>query len=294
MDSIPPLPFWVRAVFALARVAQTLAAATAVLRDEMLLAWIPPARRDAITEALFARQRTYAPGGATYDGGLFDWEVELLALPHVPRTGRVLVGGAGGGREVAALRARGYQVVAFEPSAPLARAGADALTPDGTNFVRASYADLVRAANGDGGPLAAPLAALRGPGRGEGVDFVLLGWTSVSYVMEEPDRVALLRALRTLAPAAPVCLSFNEPTALNTGGRMATARRALRRLFATLGAPGQPRDRDRFLAWAGFFRESDPAEITALAHGSGYSVAFIASGPGRAVLVPEGTGEGGR
>ena len=37
------------------------------------------------------------------------------------RPGRLLIGGAGGGREAFALAARGYEVVAFEPSAALAR-----------------------------------------------------------------------------------------------------------------------------------------------------------------------------
>ena len=41
------------------------------------------------------------------------------AFPDPP--GRVLIGGAGGGREAFALAARGYEVVAFEPSADLAR-----------------------------------------------------------------------------------------------------------------------------------------------------------------------------
>ena len=86
------------------------------IRDELLLAWIPPAERVALTAALYAGQSTYLPGGPRFEGGLFAWEER--ALEAFPRSGRVLLGAAGAGRELGALVARGFEVVAFDPCQP--------------------------------------------------------------------------------------------------------------------------------------------------------------------------------
>ena len=279
----PTAPGWVRALLALDRGAQALARLVSVVRDEVLFAWVPPSRRAELTAALYAGQTTYAPGGGTFRAGLFDWERALIEMPPFPRTGRLLVGGAGGGREAVALRDRGYEVVAFEPVAALVRAGVPAVAErPGALLIRASYDDLVRAARGEPSPLAPALAAA-------GVDGVVLGWGSLGHVTEEEDRVALLRAVRAIAPAAPVILSFTDALAPDPrGSRTAALRRGLRRLFAALGAPARYRPGDRFTPWGGFSRDSDAAAIETLARSAAYDVVFIASNPGRAMLTPGG------
>ncbi|MBC7790975.1 MAG: hypothetical protein H7Z74_13595 [Anaerolineae bacterium] len=273
------LPFWIRAVLALDRVPRPLARAVAAIREEVLLAWVAPERRHALTVALFDRQATYAPGGNTFNGGLFDWERELLAHPIVPRSGRILLGGAGGGREIVALRDLGYEVVAFEPAASLARAGADAFSDvHGGSLVHASYEDFVRAVRGERNALSNVVTSP--------FDALMLGWGSISHVMEDGDRSDILRAMRSAAPNAPLLLSFDEPTVLEKpGGVLDRTRRVLRRLFALARAPGRVREGDRFVSWAGFFRESSAADIKALARDAGYQVAFIGVKPGRAILV---------
>ncbi|MGI9077869.1 MAG: hypothetical protein ACR2G6_11180 [Gemmatimonadaceae bacterium] len=273
------LPFWIRALLALDRASGQLARAAAAVREEALLAWVSPARRDALTVALFDRQATYAPGGNTFKRGLFDWESELLGHPVVPRHGRILLGGAGGGRETVALRNLGYEVFAFDPAAALVRSGASAVAAlPGATLVRASYGDLIRASRGEANVLSSVLTTR--------FDALILGWGSISHVMEDVDRIAILRAMRSVAPNAPVLFSFDEPTVLEKpGGLLDRTRRALRRAFALIGAPGRVREGDRFVSWAGFFRESTAAEIAALARDAGYQVAFIGTGPGRAILV---------
>ncbi|HEU4566110.1 MAG TPA: class I SAM-dependent methyltransferase [Gemmatimonadaceae bacterium] len=276
-----PLPLWMRALLALERAARTFAAGITIARDELLLACVRPERRAAIAKSLLSRQLTYVPGGTLYELGLFDWERELLARAEVPRGGRVLVGGAGGGRELRRLREMGYEVVGFEPVAALARRAAESLAGDpGARVLRGSYADLVRAAAGEGGPLA-ELREL------PPADLVLIGWGSIAHVREEADRLALLRAARVLAPRAPVALGFDDYGPPDPpGSRRAAWRARLRRLLAALGAPSRARDDERFLHWAGFLRGMTPEELARLAREAGYDLAWVASDPGRALLLP--------
>jgi len=273
------LPLWIRALLLLDRVPAPLARAIATVREEALLAWVAPAGRDALTIALFNRQPTYAPGGNTFKVGLFDWESELLAHPIVPHNGRVLLGGAGGGREMVALCKLGYEVVAFEPAAELVRAGASAVEAlSGATIALASYSDFVSAVRGEGNALSTVVTSH--------YDMLILGWGSISHLMKDADRVAILHAMRSVAPNAPLLVSFDEPAVLEKpGGALDRTRRILRRLFAVIGVPGRVRGGDRFVAWAGFFHESTAAEMEALARDAGYQVAFMGTRPGRAILV---------
>src|SRR5262249_22445928 len=151
----------------------------------------------ALTAFVYADQRTYLPGGARFQGGLFGWERRALDAPVFPRSGRVLIGAAGAGRELCALVERGFSVVAFDPCAPFADAARKAAPRDGATVVQASYEDLVDAVEGRGGPL--ELLRAEPP-----FDAVVLGWGSFSHVMPASARLALLRALRVLAPRGPV------------------------------------------------------------------------------------------
>src|SRR5687767_14651727 len=49
-------------------------------------------------------------------GGLFDWEEQVVREHFPPPPARVVVTGAGAGREVLALLRLGYDAVGFEPS----------------------------------------------------------------------------------------------------------------------------------------------------------------------------------
>lgn len=250
----------------------------AAMRDETAMAWIPPSDRARLTSLVFDRQRTYVPGGRTYALGLLPWEHEMLAPPF-PSRGRILVGGAGGGREAMALIERGYEVVAFDPARELVRAGAPVIEAAGGVLLCASYDDVVRAAS-------------RQPTRLEGVfatpfDGVLLGWASLSLVVSDQERLSILRALRTLAPDAPVALSFDEPADPEIpGSDVGRARLLMRRLYGRIGAPGYTGERMRYAAWAGIVRESSISEVETVARAAGYEVAKQGSAQGRMLLVP--------
>ncbi|MEO7332124.1 MAG: nucleotidyltransferase family protein, partial [Minicystis sp.] len=170
------VPRWVRAVLAVDRLALRLDNLRDGLRDELMLAFIPEADRGALTAALYADQSTYLPGGHRYQSGLFSWERNALNTADFPREGRVLLGACGAGRELSALIERGFTVTAFDPCGPFAEVARAQVDAARATVLQASYADLVSAAEGRGGPLAPAL---------EGAPFaaVLLGWGSFSHVM---------------------------------------------------------------------------------------------------------------
>ncbi|HEY2406948.1 MAG TPA: class I SAM-dependent methyltransferase [Polyangiaceae bacterium] len=195
-----PLPLWARALRRADRVAWYAYHAHEILRDELLFAWLRPEHWSELTVEAYSDLATYLPGGSTFEGGLFGWEQAMLAREQIPKSGRVLLAAAGGGRELKALAERGYEVVAFEPNARLfAGASAVAAQHDGTRLLRASYRDLLGAVHGSG-----PLQDLAR----STFHWILLGWGSFTHVTDPEDRRTILRSLRTLCPGAPIALSF--------------------------------------------------------------------------------------
>lgn len=182
------LPFLVRIALASDRARGSLENLHHLLLEEVLWAWTPAWRRDSINEILYSRLDRYVPGGWCFEEGLFDCEKVALATPPFPPGGRILLGGAGGGRELLGLCGMGYDVVAFEPSERLYRAARGVATAyPGTSVVRASYKDLVAAAEQKTGPLAPYVLETS-------FDAVLLGLASINYMFTEADRRGLLKS----------------------------------------------------------------------------------------------------
>lgn len=282
------VPLWIRALLAVDHAALRIENLREGLRDELLLAWVPPADRAALTATLYADQSTYLPGGHRWKSGLFPWEKKVFDAPLFPRAGRALVGAAGAGREVMALIDRGFSVVAFDPCEPFVEAARAVAPADRATLVRASYADLVEAATQGEGPL-------REPCRGPAFDVVVLGWGSLSHVMPARARTDLLRAVRALAPAAPVLVSFAlEPELATPAAGKGRVRDALRRAFSALHAPGSSEVGDHFFPTTGFFSYLGSDEVVRLAWESGYEVRLFEETPyPHAVLVPLGTSAAG-
>lgn len=274
------VPTWARALLLADRAVHSTVRLAALARAELLLAGLSADEREAVNAAVFSAEDTYAPGGPTFSNGLFGWERAALATAPFPPSGRLLLGGAGGGRELSGLSALGYAVDAFEPAPALA--GALATVAAGlpsARAYRASYADLSRAARGEGGPLASMA--------GEAYDGVVLGWASLSHVTEPDARRSLLTAVRALAPRAPVLLSYLGPDDDGrANGRVealrAPLRRALARVTGRAVAPGEG-----FAPGAGFYQRFAPREIEALAGEAGYEVALHEREPyPHAMLTP--------
>jgi SAM-dependent methyltransferase len=147
--------------------------------------------------------------------GLFDWERESVER-FFPEGGRVVVTGAGGGREVLALRGMGFDATGFEPNAALVEAGRAVLAEDGHE----GRLDLLER---DAFP----------PGQ-SGLDGVVVGWGSYHFIAGRERRAAFLRDVHAaLRPGGVVLLSFftradGDPQAA-TITRVANAVRAVRR-----------------------------------------------------------------
>ena len=187
--------------------------------------WLGLLDRDALArvdEQYYDNRRERTPGGAVsyFDAawnthGLADWEAAAIDA-HFPAGGRLVVTGAGGGREVLALRDRGFDAVGFEPHAGLVEAGAALLREHG-------HDDVLHLMGREGFPAQA--------GRSDGV---VVGWGSYMHVLGRGQRVAFLRAARaTLEPGAPLLVSFwvrpESERAYRHIARIATVLRRLRR-----------------------------------------------------------------
>jgi hypothetical protein len=282
------VPLWARAFLAADRLATRVTNVREGLRDELFLAFIPPSERADLTAALYAEQSTYLPGGHRFQSGLFAWEKRVFDSALFPKSGRILLGAAGAGRELIALLDRGFSVVAFDPCEAfvLAARRVASTSPEHlarATVVRASYADLTRAADSAAGPLAFLTSS-------PSFDAVILGWGSLSHVLPASERLALFQALHALAPGAPVLASFSlEPDSSAAPGSKGRVRDALRRLFAALGAPGPSEAGDHFYPDGGFFSNLSTDEIVELAFRAGYEVALVEDAPyPHAVLVPHG------
>lgn len=145
----------------------------------------------------------YAAGRDAFDGtafdytsgehnlrGLYDWEAEAIER-HFPAGGRVVITGAGAGREVIALLRQGFDAIGFEPNATLVKAGERLLQEHG-------HAGRLRQCPRDGFPAEATAC-----------DAVVVGWGSYMLIPARVRRVEFLRAARTVLPdGAPLLCSF--------------------------------------------------------------------------------------
>lgn len=102
-----------------------------------------------ITVAAYDRMGTY-----NNETGLFGWEKEWFAadLPSPPA--RILIGGAGSGREIAPLEAAGYKILAFDPAPNFVRHARSLASIEAVEFVEASYENLASGAGAQAAPAA--------------------------------------------------------------------------------------------------------------------------------------------
>lgn len=152
---------------------------------------------------LRARTARYYAGGQSGDfidysgadhnrSGLTDWEHDAVAAWFPPPPARVLVYGAGGGREVLALAGLGYDVCAFECHQGLVAAGNALLAAERLHC-------RIRLLGEDRPP----------PPGTTPCDAVLIGWSAFTHVQSRAARVELLRGLHSVTRSqAPLLLSF--------------------------------------------------------------------------------------
>ena len=227
------------------------------LRSALVARFAPDTVLDAFNDLTYGASAVYRPDAANYRSELFNWEVEAIGRLFPPPPARVLVGGAGGGREAFALAARGYDVLAFDPSPPLVRSmAAHAGEAGRVGALSGRYEDLptLRAATD-----AAEAVCVRDL---PVFDAALFGWSSYSHIRYHAARVAALREVAAVT-RGPILVSFY----LDRG--VAPPHTRLRRFARALGVGGT---RDRFTTHVGFYRLSTPDELHAEAQDAGLAV----------------------
>jgi hypothetical protein len=122
--------------------------------------------------------------------GFFDWE-HAAVEQYFPAGAHVLVAGAGGGREILALRHAGHSAEGFECNRAL---------------VDASNAIFDQLGETRGITFCPPDQVPSGPSSYNGI---IVGWTAYSHIATRERRVAFLRVLCQRAhPGSPMLISF--------------------------------------------------------------------------------------
>lgn len=196
----------------------------------------------------------------------------------------MLVGACGAGREVLALLDGGYQVVGVEPArtmVELARVRLGGRAPIYVVRYEELAADILGGRSGGGATFTA------GP-----FDAVLLGWGSLSHVLDADERGKLIDALAVVCPTGPILASFLQvpPAGLPSPGRAQCLGSRLGRLARLMRWRVMHEDRSREVAHGdlGFTHVFAPAELEALATRIGRRALLGAAefpGAGTAVFV---------
>jgi hypothetical protein len=214
------------------RIFHTLDSGAQALFEGFWLGILPDSVTDMVSE------RSYGEGAAYInepyiDSGLQFWE-EIAVKQFFPTGSSVLVGSAGGGRELIALARNGYAARGFECCRAMVAAGRESLSKRGMDC-RLEWAAPCR------------IPDFRAD---EIWDAAIVGWNGYTYMSPRHRRIAFLQSLRPhLKTGAPVLVSGAIRSArsglLIWTPRIANAVRALTfrsRVFSTgTRFPGRPR-----------------------------------------------------
>ena len=214
------------------------------------------ADRGAVTASIY--------GGHRADGreGLFGWEAAWLTRDLPPAPARVLLGGAGRGQEARWLLERGYSVVAFDPARESV-ARHEQACPEVPCFVL-DYEGLARAHHARRAGTSADASAARVL-EAAPYDAALLGWGSLTHVLEERDQEALFEALAALVPRGPILASFFMSVAPAHRGRAARLGAWLGSALGSAEVHGGGDEHVRCLTHAGFAYSFSPVRLQRLA-----------------------------
>jgi hypothetical protein len=248
---------------------------------ELPLVFYEPRAAELATFDYFERMPRYREP-LDQRAGLYPFESRAVKEFFPTAPARVLAHGVGGGREVLALVEAGYQVEAYEPAAKLALVAAELLAG------RATVGEL----------------GLQGWARARTAtrfDAVFTGWSVWGYLVQQSDRLEVLRAFRGACPEGPVLLSFFREDAFYDVGERTVEPRPLHptwtdrleRLARTklrerwLGAP--PLERGTVWHNGLYLHLTEEWELRQEAALAGYRVAHYEPSPLRfsnAVLIP--------
>lgn len=226
---------------------------TIALLSEMLT----PKEKTQLTIALYNAHPEHRGGArAPWGDTLAPWEETWFSrrLPKPPA--KIIVGACGAGREALALSEAGFQVDAFDPAPILTSLARQVL---GVRVFTFSYEDFSAAILEDACESASLLAQER-------YDAVLLGWGSLSHLLDSTQQERLLRALDRICPYGPILASFwctnGHAPEMTTLGRAERYGYALGRKVAQLrGGHTETSCRQSFATHRGFGYTFTPEEI---------------------------------
>ncbi len=172
-------------------------------RSLLVLAFGSDAFLDEYCRLAYDHGAAYNAASTQFRTGLFEWETEAIDRCFPPPPARILVGGAGGGREPYALVEQGYDVVAFDPAAVLVRSMQARARRDYSGKLQAycgRYENLPLLSAGDGSNVD---LRQRAP-----FDAAMLGWGSFTHLLTDAGRVDALTRVGQLT-GGPMLVSYH-------------------------------------------------------------------------------------
>ena len=237
------------------------------LREELVLGFIGDRVLQAYAALVYGRAKSYDPGTRAFREDLFDQEREAIIQCFPQPPARLLLGGAGGGREAFCLADMGYSITAFEVSPPLVTAFRRQVETRQLPITvyQGSYQDLCQEG-------ARPDGMLPDRTRLGTFDGVILGWGSFSHLQRE-ERLRLLRVAADLANGGPVLVSY----LFRRAGKQRRTK-GIRGLFNRIGekrrrAMGRSVN-DRFYPGIGFIHQFCQNEFDELVAEAGLTIRF--------------------
>lgn len=233
------------------------------LRSLAVVAFASEATLDGFNAAAYGTAGRYDPDSEAYVSSLYPWEEAAIERHFPPPPARILVGGAGAGREPFALAELGYEVAAFEPVGRLAEAMAERAAATGAAVAsyRGGYRDL---------PRLQPVGAARAQTLVPGFDAAVIGWGSISHLYTESDRVGALQSMAELTNG-PILVSF---IAVRPDGPLRVSR-----MRTWLVSRRGRHPADRFSISMGFHHPVNEAEVRELAATARLEVAAVDFSP---------------
>jgi hypothetical protein len=225
------------------------------IRSSLLLATGSDAFFDEYNKLAFGGTAAYRADSPAFRRGLFDWEADAIRRYFPPPPGRVLIGGAGGGREALGLIEQGYSVLAFDPAVTLVDGMRTVAGPGGQlTALCGSYAELPRLTQPGGGIVD---LASQPP-----FDAAIVGWASFSHLRTDAERTHTLRAFAQLTRGPILVSYFGDPAPVDTSPATGGLRGWLARRSARRG-------RSVFSVQVGYYRLLRHEEMEGLVRSAG-------------------------
>jgi SAM-dependent methyltransferase len=173
-----------------------------IARSELVVRFASEEFFGRYNEAVYGSHGEYVSGSVNFRDELFPWETQAIRDYFPPPPARVLIGGAGGGREAFALARMGYEVVAFEPSKGLVRSMADNISEGlRVDVYRSAYELLPILLDPR---VDTPTASLK---RMKPFDAAILGWGSFTHIRTPERRLQALASFGEVTNG-PILMSF--------------------------------------------------------------------------------------